>query len=253
MNRFFVSPSNINIEGNEIIINGEDVKHISKVLRLTKGDLVEICDGKAYEFIAEINSVTKDEVILRIKDQQPLKSEPPIEVILYQSIPKSTKMDLIIQKTTEMGIKEVIPIITDRTIVQFKDDKDKEKKTDRWQKIAIEAAKQSKRGEIPKIHYPITFKEALEHCQINNLNIIAYEKENNTGIKESIMTAKDNNSKKIGIWIGPEGGFTEKEIHAAKEQGVQAITLGPRILRTETAGFTVLSIVMYELGDLGGN
>lgn len=252
MNRFFVSPRDISAEKKEIIISGEDVKHISKVLRLSKGDTVEVCDGEQYEFIAEIEDIRKTEVLLKIKEQQQLKTEAPIDIILYQSIPKAAKMELIIQKTTEMGIKEIVPVVTDRTIVQFKDHKDTEKKIDRWDKIAVEAAKQSKRGIIPKIHPPMDFNTALEHCQLNNLNIIAYEKENITGIKSIINSIQNNQTKKVGIWIGPEGGFTEEEVCEAKSNDIKSITLGPRILRTETAGFTVLSILMYELGDLGG-
>lgn len=252
MNRFFVSPNDICTEKKQITIAGEDVKHISKVLRLSKGDMVEVCDGQRYEFIAEIEYIGKTEVLLKVKEQQQLKTEPPIDMILYQSIPKATKMELIIQKTTEMGIKAIIPVITDRTIVQFKDHKDMEKKVDRWQKIAGEAAKQSKRGMIPTIHLPMNLDKALEHSQANNHNVIAYEKENTTGIKSIINSLKENNAGKVGIWIGPEGGFTEEEVNMAIDKNVQAITLGPRILRTETAGFTVLSILMYELGDLGG-
>lgn len=252
MNRFFVSSSNIHPQEKEIIIDGEDVKHITKVLRLNKGDLVEVCDGEQYEYIAEIQYLTKSQVKLIIQEQQRIDTEPPIDVVLYQSLPKASKMELIIQKTTEMGIKEIIPVITDRTIVQLKDHKDVEKKIERWQKIAIEAAKQSKRGRIPLIHKPKVLDDALEDSQKHHLNIIAYEKEKSNGIKDIITSIERDHVKSIGIWVGPEGGFSEEEIDKAIEKKLRTITLGPRILRTETAGFTVLSILMYELGDLGG-
>ncbi|AOY77565.1 16S rRNA (uracil(1498)-N(3))-methyltransferase [Clostridium formicaceticum] len=252
MNRFFVNAADVHLPTNEITIAGEDVKHISKVLRLSEGDLVEVCDGEKYGYIGKIKRISKQEVLLSIEEQMPLKTEAPIEVILYQSIPKATKMELIIQKTTEMGIKSIVPIITSRTVVQFKDDKDKEKKVERWQKIAMEAAKQSKRGVIPSIHFPLSLKEALQKAQENDLNIIAYEKEASQGIKGLLTSLVTENIKKIGIWIGPEGGFEEEEIDLAKDKTIHSITLGPRILRTETAGFTVLSILMYVLGDLGG-
>ncbi|MCC5910332.1 MAG: 16S rRNA (uracil(1498)-N(3))-methyltransferase [Clostridiaceae bacterium] len=252
MNRFFVASSQVNIPSQEIVITGEDVKHISKVLRLSEGDVVEVCDGEIQQYLAEIKAISKDEVLLDIKEKEPIKTEAPIEVVLYQSVPKSTKMELIIQKTTELGIKEIVPVITDRTIVQFKDHKDKSKKVDRWQKIAEEAAKQSKRGIIPIIHTPISYKEALEHCKENDLNIVAYEKEDTKGLKELFSNLNIEKIKRIGIWVGPEGGFTEEEVEVALQNHINSVTLGPRILRTETAGFTLLSILMYQLGDLGG-
>ncbi|WP_090444058.1 16S rRNA (uracil(1498)-N(3))-methyltransferase [Natronincola peptidivorans] len=252
MNRFFVSPTDIDLLTKEISISGEDVKHITKVLRLSNGDLIEVCDGEAFEYIAEIKNISKNQVILSIQEQLSLKREAPIDVILYQSIPKSTKMELIIQKTTEMGIKEVVPVMTERTIVQFKDKKDVEKKIDRWQKISAEAAKQSKRGKIPSIHLPIPLHNTIIHAKENDLNIIAYEKEDATGLKDIIAALETEHIKRIGIWIGPEGGFTEEEIHLATKNNIKSITLGPRILRTETAGLAALSILMYALGDLGG-
>lgn len=252
MNRFFVSPSAIDLEKEEIIIHGEDVKHISKVLRLLTGDFLEISDGEKHEYIGKIKNISRDSVILSIVQKYQLQTEAPIEVSLYQSIPKATKMEFIIQKTTELGIKAIIPVSTERTIVQFRDDKDQKKKMDRWQKIADEAAKQSKRGIIPQIHMPISFEDALNHSKENELNIIAYEKEVANGIKSLIYNWKDFKIKKIGIWIGPEGGFTAEEISQAIKKNLYPITLGPRILRTETAGLAVLSILMYELGDLGG-
>lgn len=251
MNRFFVNSSQINEEAKKIHIVDEDVKHISKVLRLNVGDLIEICDGDSFEYIGEIQEINKDQVIATYIDKKEVRSEAPIKVTLYQGVPKSTKMDLIIQKTTEMGIVEIIPVFTHRTVVQLDNKKDKEKKTDRWQKIAAEAAKQSKRGIIPLVHLPLTFKEALSHCETNCLNIMAYEREHQQGLKK-LLQGMDSTINSIGIWIGPEGGFTEEEVEAAINQQVNSVTLGPRILRTETAGFALLSMVMYELGDLGG-
>ncbi|SDK37702.1 16S rRNA (uracil(1498)-N(3))-methyltransferase [Natronincola ferrireducens] len=252
MNRFFVSSADINRCEKKAVVTGEDVKHMSKVLRLTVGDTVELCDGEKYQYRAEIKSMDKNQVLLSIIEEEQLVTEPSIDVILYQGIPKATKMELIIQKTTELGIKEIIPVITNRTIVHFKDNKDKEKKVERWQKIAEEAAKQSKRGMIPSIHSPISFKEALEHSRQNHINIIAYEKESKQSIKNLLKSYGEKKIGRIGLWIGPEGGYEEEEIELALMEDIQAITLGPRILRTETAGLTVLSILMYDLGDLGG-
>lgn len=253
MNRFFVAPTQVNSYTNEIIIIGEDVKHISKVLRLSRGDSIEICDGEAFEYIGEITSIDSKEVVATIVDKYPIHTEAPIEVCLYQGVPKGAKMELIIQKTTEMGIREIIPVLTERTIVQFKDKKDQEKKIDRWQKIAHEAGKQSKRGIIPTINMPLTLKEAISHSKNQELSIIAYEKETEQGLKGLLKSYEGKGIRRIGIWVGPEGGFSQDEINLAIESGINSVTLGPRILRTETAGFGLLSILMYELGDLGGS
>ncbi|MBM7614658.1 16S rRNA (uracil(1498)-N(3))-methyltransferase [Alkaliphilus hydrothermalis] len=252
MNRFFVEASQINEATKEILIEGEDVKHISKVLRLSEGDNVEICDGISYEYIGRIKSIDKNNVFLSIVEKKGVEREAPVKITLYQGVPKATKMDIIIQKTTEMGIAEIVPVTTQRTVVQFHNDKDREKKTERWQKIAQEAAKQSKRGIIPKIHMPISFGEALEHGLKNQLNIMAYELEEEKGLKSLLLDEKYSGVKEIGIWVGPEGGYSETEVADGLKEGLKSITLGPRILRTETAGFALLSMIMYEIGDLGG-
>lgn len=250
MHRFFVDIHQIDSIQKQIIIKNEDVRHISKVLRLREEDIVEICDGANMEYICKIQSMGRDNVLLSIMEKKQSNREPSIEVVLYQGIPKGNKMDLIIQKTVELGITEIIPVKMKRTIIQFSGNKDKQNKAQRWQKIALEAAKQSKRGVIPVVHFPISFDEALKHSKKNQLNIMPYEDEDKKGFKTVIESLDKDNINKIGIWIGPEGGLDEKEVTIAMENGIYIITLGPRILRTETAGFTVLSLVMYELGDL---
>lgn len=251
MNRFFVKPSQVCHAENEITIAGEDVKHISKVLRLSIGENIEVCDEE-WDYIVCITQISKAAVTASILKKNKLITEAPLRVTLYQSIPKGVKMELILQKTTEMGIAAVVPVLTDRAVVQLKDLKDKEKKTERWCRITEEAAKQSKRGIIPQVHLPLTFKEAIRHSSENELNILAYEKESKNGLKQLLSNYKDKDITQIGLWIGPEGGFTEEEIRLALEHGISTVSLGPRILRTETAGFALLSMVMYELGDLGG-
>jgi 16S rRNA (uracil1498-N3)-methyltransferase len=251
MNRFFVSSEQINLQEKTIWITGEDLKHISKVLRLSQGDCIEISDGESFEYLGEIKSITKNEAVISILKQQKLNTEAPLRVILYQGIPKSTKMDLIIQKTTELGIKEIVPVITQRSVVQLKDYSDRNKKKERWEKIAVEAAKQSKRGILPYIHLPMSFNEALIHSNGNEINLLAYEGEKNQGLKK-IVSDLNEKIDRVGLWIGPEGGFSEEEVQSALQQEMHIITLGPRILRTETAGLVLLSILMYEMGDLGG-
>ncbi|MBF8982009.1 16S rRNA (uracil(1498)-N(3))-methyltransferase [Lutibacter sp. B2] len=249
MHRFFVHKGNISEE--EIIIDHvEDVKHIVKVLRLSKDDIIEVCDGENQEYIAKLSIVDKTQVKATILEKKESQTEAQICVTLFQGIPKSTKMDLIIQKCTELGINKITPVVTERTIVQLKDKKAEEKKIDRWQKIADTAAKQCKRGVIPKIDMPLHYRELLECISQYDLVIVAYEEEQDLGIKSILQASKK--SKKIAIVVGPEGGFEKEEVEGLKEVGAKSVTLGPRILRTETAGFVALGIVMYEIGDLGG-
>ncbi|MFW5648013.1 MAG: 16S rRNA (uracil(1498)-N(3))-methyltransferase [Candidatus Alkaliphilus sp. MAG34] len=250
MHRFFVDTRYIDFVQKQIVIKNEDVRHISKVLRLREGDMVEICDGANMEYVCKIQSIQKDNIILSIIEKKQSIREPPVEVVLYQGIPKGNKMELIIQKTVELGVTEILPVEMKRTVIRFSDNKDKQNKVQRWQKIALEASKQCKRGIIPAVYPPVSFGEALTHSKKNQLNIMPYEDENQNGFKAVVKSLDRNNINKIGIWIGPEGGLDEKEVATAMENGVYVITLGPRILRTETAGFAMLSLVMYELGDL---
>ncbi|WP_129596757.1 16S rRNA (uracil(1498)-N(3))-methyltransferase [Anaerophilus nitritogenes] len=250
MHRFFADENNI-LENEKIILDdSEDVKHILKVLRLNEGDQIEVCDGKNHDYIGKIISLSKKKIELKIIEKKTSLTESNIEVTLFQGIPKGSKMELIIQKCTELGIFSVVPVITNRTIVQLKDQKSEEKKVERWQKISNEAAKQCKRGVIPKIENPIFFEELLKQLYEYDLCIVPYEKEKQVGLKEVFKKYKD--VKKIAIFIGPEGGFEEEEIYKLKEESAISISLGKRILRTETAGFVTLGICMYELGDLGG-
>lgn len=246
MHRFFVYKENI--QDNKITIIGEDVKHIKNVLRLNEGEQISICDRMGTDYTAEISDISKEKIICSILETKTSNTEPPIEVILYQGIPKSTKMDLIIQKSTELGVAKIVPVITDRTIVKIQDRKKEEKKLERWNKITEEAAKQSKRGIIPEVCKILTFEEMLRVLRNDGLIIVPYENEGNVGIKEAL---KNESCKKVNIIIGPEGGFEEKEIEALRAIGSKIVSLGPRILRTETAGFITSAIVLYELGDLG--
>lgn len=252
MNRFFIDRKNIIEEQAKIIISDlEDIKHICKVLRLTKGDKLEICNGEKMEYLSEITMISKDKIECIILQNMVSQSEPEIEITLFQSIPKTNKMDLIIQKCVEIGVKNIVPIITKRCVVKIKDNKSEIKKLDRWRKIALEAAKQSKRGIIPRINNVIEYPEIKRLVDDYDLILIPYELEKSESIKKVLKGT--NNCKKIGIIIGSEGGFEEEEILDAIKWGVKPVTLGPRILRTETAGLVTLSIILYELGDLGGN
>ncbi|MBW9144287.1 16S rRNA (uracil(1498)-N(3))-methyltransferase [Clostridium sp. CM027] len=248
MHKFFVSKDSI--DGNNAVIDGEDVKHIYKVLRLQIGDKVSVnnCEGK--EYVGEITFIDKKAVNINLLEENSINNESPIEVHLFQGMPKSTKMDLIVQKNTELGVKAITPIITERVVV--KTDLKEFKKVDRWNRIALEACKQCKRSLVPQINVPIGFDNLLQELKYMDLVVVPYENEEGYGIKKLVENMEKIHINKVAIIIGPEGGFEESEILKLKEIGARIVTLGPRILRTETAGFTCLSLIMYELGDLGG-
>lgn len=247
MHKFFVPKDKI--INNKAYIEGDDVKHIYKVLRLQPGEKVSINNCKGREYLGEINEVNKMQVIVDIVEELDVSNESPLDIYLYQGLPKSAKMDFIVQKATELGALEVTPVITERVVV--KNEIGEFKKVDRWNRIALEACKQSKRSIIPTINIPIEFDELLEELKKVDLIVVPYENEEGYGIKQMIKTI-DSEVKSAAIVIGPEGGFEEEEIIRLKELKAHIITLGPRILRTETAGFTCISLLMYELGDLGG-
>lgn len=247
MHKFF-TPKELFYE-NEARILGEDVKHIYRVLRLEEGEKVVINNLQGEEFLGKIAEITKTEVKIVIDEKLEVNNESPLEVYLFQGLPKAAKMDLIVQKGTELGFKEITPIITERVDVKLKGEF---KKLDRLERIALEASKQSKRTFIPKINSPISFKELEEELKLMDLVVVPYENAENFGVK-ALVRSIDKSVKKIGIIIGPEGGFEEEEIEKLKDNGAYIVTLGPRILRTETAGFVCGSLLQYELGDLGGN
>ncbi|MGL5315083.1 MAG: RsmE family RNA methyltransferase [Peptostreptococcaceae bacterium] len=249
MDRFFVEKKNINLENNTCIIEGEDVKHISKVLRCKIGEELEVCDSENNEFICEITNIDKSTVELDILEKVDIKRESDLKIKLYQGLPKGPKMEMILQKLTEVGVDEIILVQTKRSVAKV-DDKKEDKKLERWERIIYEAAKQSKRGKIPKLRGVLSFKEALVDMQNNDFNIAPYENERTKSIKQAIKGLDINN---IGIFVGPEGGFDESEIENIENIKGQSVSLGPRILRTETASVVASSIVLYELSDLGGN
>ncbi|AOR22982.1 RsmE family RNA methyltransferase [Clostridium taeniosporum] len=253
MHKFFTSACNITEKEGKIL--GDDVKHIYKVLRLNEGEKVVLnnCEGK--EYLGEIASVGKQEVIVNILEELSTNNESKINITLFQGLPKGQKMDLIVQKGTELGVKEFVPIITDRVDVKLKGEF---KKLERLNRIALEAAKQSKRSIIPKVKEVIGFNEVLNKLENLDLILVPYENAENFGFKTLIKELRENeidlgSIKNIGVVIGPEGGFEEGEIESLKSIGAYIITLGNRILRTETAGFVATSLIQYELADLGGN
>ncbi|HHV27537.1 16S rRNA (uracil(1498)-N(3))-methyltransferase [Anaerosalibacter bizertensis] len=244
MNRFFIDKENISEE--LITIEGEDVKHIRDVIRLKEGDKIEI-SSEGILYICEISIIEKKKVIAKILHRESGDHEPPISIILYQGLPKSSKMDFIIQKATEIGVKEIYPIKTKRTVVKIDNKKKEKNKIDRWNKISEEAAKQSKRDYVPKVKSILSFKEMIKLLEDEENILVPYENEKTTSMKDVL---KDFSNKKVHIIIGPEGGFEEEEIDELEDIGSKIVSLGPRILRTETAGLVALSILLYELGDM---
>lgn len=246
MSRFFVNKGNIH--PNSIMITGEDINHIKNVLRLKCGSQLTVCDCGGRDYVVSIERFGQDLIETRIIETAENRTEPPIDITLYQGIPKSDKMDLIIQKSIELGAARIVPVITERTVVKFNGNKDAEHKVSRWRRIALEAAKQCNRGIVPEVLLPVAFQQAVADAEKYDLSLIPYEKENEKGLKHCLNVEK---YQKISLFIGPEGGFSEEEIAIAISSGIKPVTLGPRILRTETAGIAALSILMYELGDVG--
>ncbi|MCX7842686.1 MAG: 16S rRNA (uracil(1498)-N(3))-methyltransferase [Clostridia bacterium] len=247
MPKFFVKYSDV--IGQNIKITGEDASHIKKVLRLRSGDSINISDDQGNDYHARIAKIEADYVLTQIESSSANISEPSIEVTLFQGLPKSDKMDLIVQKNVELGIAKIVPVITEHTVVKLDSKKDAENKIKRWQRISMEAAKQSNRGRIPEVSYPVSFEEAISLSANCHLRLIPYEKEKQMGLRKCLHNICG--VKNAAVFIGPEGGFSEKEIQTALESGVIPVTLGPRILRTETAGLMVQSILMFALGEIG--
>ena len=244
MYQFFVEEGQIC--GDRIVITGEDVNHIKNVLRMKIGEEIAVSNGvDGREYRCEVAQLLPDEVVCKLRFIKENDVELPAQVYLFQGLPKADKMELIIQKAVELGAYSVIPVATRRSIVKL-DDKKAAAKQNRWQGIAEAAAKQSKRKIIPKIEKVMSFAEALEMAKELEVRLIPYElAEDMSHTKEIIERIREG--QKIAIFIGPEGGFDEKEIALASEVGVEPITLGKRILRTETAGMTVLAWLMYHL------
>ena len=235
MSRFFVTP--LQVSGELIKITGTDVTHIKNVLRYGIGEIIYICDGNAVEYITEIIEIAGDSVTCLVKEVLGVATELETQITLFQGIPKGDKMELIIQKTVELGVYEIVPVLMERVIVKFDEKKDIDKKLERWNRISMEAAKQCRRGIIPTVLKPMKLNEALAYSCGQLL--MPYENEVNTTLKSQLS----GKNKKISILIGPEGGISQIEAKDAVSKGFIPITLGARILRTETAGMAVIAAI----------
>lgn len=246
MYHFFVEPNQIS--EHDICIQGPDVNHIKNVLRMKPGEEISVSNGiDGNEYRGIIEEIYEDRILCKLIFVKQDGVELPSKITLFQGLPKGDKMEMILQKAVELGVYEVVPVDTKRCVMKL-DEKKEKNKIARWQAIAEAAAKQSKRAIVPQIHTPMKFLKALEYCKDFEVKMIPYEMaENMSKTREIIDHIKPG--ERIAIFIGPEGGFAEEEIAKAMEMGVIPITLGRRILRTETAGMTVLSILMYHLED----
>ena len=246
MYQFFVEPHQI--QGNQVVIEGNDVNHIKNVLRMKPGEEIAVSNGQdGKEYRCGIAALEEDRILCELRFIKEDGVELSSQVYLFQGLPKADKMEMIIQKCVELGVYAVVPVATKRCVVKL-DDKKAKSKISRWQGIAEAAAKQSKRRIVPEVMDVMSFKQAIQFVKDFEVKIIPYELAENMAKTKEIISALQP-GQKIAVFIGPEGGFDEAEVQEALENGTEAITLGKRILRTETAGLTVMSWIMYQLED----
>ena len=248
MYHFFVDSSQITPDCKRVEITDSDYNHIAHVLRMKVGEQFSVSvreEEEGRELFYEIEEITDSAVIGKLCFIEEVGNELPSKIYLFQGLPKVDKMELIIQKAVELGAFEIVPMSTKRCIVKL-DEKKAESKVKRWQAIAEAAAKQSKRAIIPNVHMPMTMKEAVQYAKDMDVKLIPYEMAEHIDETKKIIEAI-RPGQSIAVFIGPEGGFSEQEIDLCNENGIKPITLGKRILRTETAGFTIISWLMYHL------
>ncbi len=248
MPRFFVEKQNI--LGDRITVSGEDAKHISLSLRAKVGEQMCVCDAEGTDYECEISGITKNEVELKVLSQRKSAAEPDVFVTLYQALVKSDKFDFIVQKCTELGVSSIVPVVTERCISR-PDEASLAKKTARWNKIAREAAMQSGRGIIPRVCEAVSFKEALREIGESDCGFVCYESQPHVPIDEIVNKSRTKGEIVTAAFlIGPEGGLSEAEAVSAEKCGVPLASLGPRILRTETAPLCASSAIMLLTGNL---
>lgn len=245
MYRFFIEERQV--DGASIWLEGDDVNHIRNVLRMKCGERVLLCNEAGMEYESELVSLEGDRIQARILDIHGAEAELSTRIVLFQGLPKGDKMDLVIQKAIELGASEIVPVKMKRCVVKL-DDKKAKKKTERWNAVALSAAKQSRRGIIPKVSQVCGFQEAVKRAGDLSMVLVPYEAAE--GMEFSKRLIKEVKGKEsVGIFIGPEGGFEQAEIDELRGAGGQVLSLGKRILRTETAGMAMLSVLMFELEE----
>lgn len=244
MYQFFVEPNQIDVNDKRVIILGADVNHIRNVLRMKAGEEISVCNGQdGREYRCGIVSFEEDRVLCELRFIREENVELPVKVYLFQGLPKADKIELIIQKAVELGVYRIIPVSTKRCVVKLDDGK-AAAKVRRWQGIAEAAAKQSRRGVIPEVSEVMSFRRAVEQAAAMDVRLIPYELAGGMEKTREMINGLEK-GQSVAVFIGPEGGFEEQEIQTAAENGIQPVTLGRRILRTETAGMTVLAWIGY--------
>ncbi len=240
MPRFYIDPP----VGELVTLSGEDARHISRSLRMAVGEGLTLCDGAGMDYSGVLREMDGQTVTVQILSRQPCQTEPSVFVRLYQALPKADKMEWIVQKAVELGVGEIVPVLTERCISR-PDEKTLSKKRDRWQKIAAEAAKQCGRGRIPPLRPLLRFSAAAKELGQMEKGLLLYEK-GGQPLREALRAP----AQQIGMMVGAEGGFSSEEADEAARLGVRAVSLGSRILRCETAPLAALSALMYETGNL---
>lgn len=247
MRRFFVAPEAV--QDDTVQFDAELARHMGKVLRLSAGEQVTVCTGDGTAYLVELTAFSKDAVTGRILEQLQDLRETDIELVLYQGMPKGDKLELIIQKCTELGVSSVIPVETGRSVVHL-DSSKAGKKLERWQKIAQEASQQSKRVQVPTVGPYYSWKQFLQHLsEQNGLTIVFWEDEQTQSLK-ALLRSQETKPKRVNLVVGPEGGLSEEEVEQLRALGAVSASLGKRILRTETAGMAGISMIMYEFDEL---
>lgn len=244
MSRFYVKPESV--KDTRIYVEKEESHHIIDVMRLSEGDRIVVFDGTGREYAGEIESIANKRVVINILERRSSKKKHPVSISLAQAVPKRDKMDLIVQKTTELGVDEIIPVETARTIVRLKG-KRRDFKIGRWEKIAVEASKQSGRADLPEIKEITPFEKIIESIDRFDIAIIPCLSEKAISIKSALEKAK--RPKRALVIIGPEGGFSDDEIRRAAEKGALPVTLGPLVLKSDTAAIAAVSILNHEFSS----
>lgn len=247
MHQFFIDTARELPES--IWIVGEDARHIERVLRMRVGESVYIVLNHESQWLGEIQAFDSGRVQVRLVEKMPAPETEPAKIVLFQGIPKSDKMDWIVQKATELGVERIVPVQMKRSVSKIEKKDKAQKKQARWQRIADEASKQSKRLTIPRVEIASDFKSLKEVLEADMQVLVAYEDEKHQGLHKPLLAM--NPAKPIGIVVGPEGGFEPEEIEALRSAGAEIIGLGRRILRTETASLALIALIQYECGDLG--
>lgn len=244
MHRFYALPDNI--KEDLITLDSLDSHHLVNVMRLSNGDEIIVFDGRGKEYLCEVIDAKPEGVRVRALEQRMFDSEVRTNITLVQAIPKSDKMDFVVQKCTELGVSRIVPVISDRTVVKLTPKKEISRR-ERWHRIACEAAKQCGRSVVPEISEVRTFRSVVDTLTPKELALIPWEGERTTRIGSVL---KSTNAESIAVYVGPEGGFSLDEVRMAVQCGVIPVSLGPRILRTETAGIVALTIILYEYGEI---